>query len=90
MDNDMATRIKDAFKDIDIKEAVSLVFNKCPKCKGVLVRGSWLRWCPDRTCNGYVGPLNKALGNKIAQVKPENAEERAQLERLAADFGVEV
>lgn len=89
MDNDMATRVREAFTDIDLASALSLTFNKCPKCKTTLVRGSCLRWCPDRACAGYIGPLNKALDNKIEQIKPITAAEREQLQALAAEFGVE-
>lgn len=67
-----------------------LSFGKCPKCGERLVRGNWLRWCPDRTCGGYTGVLNKELGKKIEVLRPVSSEETEALHRLAESLGVEV
>lgn len=82
-------RMKEAFADIDMKSAMRLIFNKCPACATPLVRGRWLRFCPDRTCQGYSGTLNKALGNKIDHVKPRTDLEEKALRRLAEQYGVD-
>lgn len=79
-------RMKEAFGGINMRAAMRLLFNKCPDCDTTLVRGSWLRWCPDRSCQGYVGVLNKALGNKVEYVKPRSPEEETQLKRLVEEF----
>lgn len=81
-------RMREAFGGIDMHAAVRLTFGKCPKCGVKLVRGSWLRFCPDRACQKYVGVLNKELGKTIEHVAPQSDEEQAQLKRLATTFGV--
>lgn len=83
-------RMKEAFGDLDMKAAMRLMFNKCPVCNEPMVRGRWLRYCVDRTCQGYAGPLNKALGNKIEYVKPRTDLETKALHRLASEYGVDI
>lgn len=76
-------RMREAFGGIDMKSAMRLAFGKCPHCGEKLVRGHWLRWCADRTCIGYVGPLNKALGNRIEAAAPKTPEEQKVIKQLA-------
>lgn len=82
-------RMKEAFGGLDMRAATRIIFNKCPNCGKPMGRGSWLRWCPDRTCKGFAGPLNKGLQDKIDFVLPRNPDEQAQLRRIADEFGVE-
>lgn len=81
-------RMRDAFGGINMHEALRLTFGKCPKCGVRLVRGSWLRFCPDRACQKYIGVLNRDLGQSVEYIKPRSDEEQAQLQRLANTFGV--
>lgn len=83
-------RMREAFDGLDIRSAMRVAFGKCPECGERLVRGRWLRWCPDRTCAGYVGVLNKELGKTIEHVAPHSPAERDVLEKLAAQLEVEV
>lgn len=80
-------RMREAFGDLDMRSALRLLFNKCPECGTVLARGNWLRYCPDRSCHGYCGPLNQSLGNKVAYVKPRTELEELALKRLADQYG---
>lgn len=82
-------RIKEAFGGMDMQAAMRLIFNKCPECNKPLVRGRWLRYCADRTCQGYTGVLNKPLGNKIDYVKPRTELEAKALKHLADEYGVD-
>lgn len=53
----IAERVSSAFETINMAEAISVAFGKCPRCSTPLVAGQWLKWCPVRTgCRGYVGP----------------------------------
>lgn len=81
-------RIREVFDGLDMKSAMRVVFGKCPNCGEKLVRGYWLRWCEDRTCPGYVEPLNKDLAEKIAFVKPETPQQKAAMDALAKLTGV--
>lgn len=78
----MGERIREAFAGLDIKSAMRLAFGKCPTCAKRLVSGYWLRWCPDRTCNGYRGPKNKELGRKIEYILPQTEAERDFVKRM--------
>lgn len=82
-------RMKEAFGDLDMKASMRIVFGKCPVCGVRLVRGSWMRWCPDRACQKYVGVLNKEAGRSIEYVKPRSPEEERTLRLLADEFGIE-
>lgn len=87
-DLSIGERMKEAFGGIDMRAALRLTFNKCPTCGTRLDRGSWLRWCPDRSCQFY-GVLNRSLGNKVEYIKPRSDEEQRQLQALSAKFRVE-
>lgn len=78
----MGERIREAFAGLDMKSAMRIAFGKCPACGKRLVSGYWLRWCPDRTCNGYQGPKNKELGRRIEYVMPQTDAERAFVQRM--------
>lgn len=82
-------RMKEAFGDLDMQSALRLMFNKCPKCNQPMSRGRWVRGCADRSCQGYTGVLNKALGQKIEYVKPRSDLETKALKRLADEYGVD-
>lgn len=81
-------RMKEAFGGIDMKSAMRLTFGKCPECGTRLVRGSWLRWCPDRACQKHIGVLNKALGNKVEYIKPKTPAEEGFLASRAIQMEV--
>lgn len=85
---DMGTRIREAFDGIDMGKAIRLLFGNCPKCGERMVRGSWLRFCADRGCQGYIGVLNADLGRRIEAVTPQTQEERDQIDRLRQTFEI--
>lgn len=47
-----------AVRDIDMKAALRLANEKCPRCRSDLVHYRWLRGCPDRSC-GWYGVLQR-------------------------------
>ena len=81
-EQNIGERIREAFAGLDINAAMRVAFGKCPKCGKRLVSGYWLRWCPDRTCNGYRGLKNKELGRKIAYVLPQTEAEREFVRKM--------
>lgn len=74
--NDIGTRMREAFEGLNMQAAIRLVFGKCPKCGERLVRGQWLQFCPDRSCQRYIGVLNKELGRTVEYVAPKTDAER--------------